>query len=204
MDRFETFLSWAKEYIATKERTKYYSFNSMDSSFQEASYLETLTDENVAYVREQKEKYGADFAKHLDEILDKIFEGDIPFLLADLEKIVDIDIDHIYHKYTFKIYEIDSDEKVYTHKQNVELSDEDYATLLAWMIYDEHLTMNMLRRHDSSLYNTIMREIDAYYYNGDGFEVDNPYVAVFDETQTDADAIMKQHDIRRTGGYLMA
>ena len=126
------------------------------------------------------------------------------FLLSDLEKIIDIDIDHIYYKYKFKIYEIDADKKVYTLSQDVELSDDYYAKLLAWIIVDDFLTMNILRHHDRNLYDTIMRGIDAYYFNGDYFEVDNPYVAVFDEAQTDADAIMRQHDIRRTGGYLMA
>lgn len=204
MDRFETFLSWAKEYIATKERTKYYSFNSMDAFYQKASYLDTLTDENVAYIREQKEKYGADFDKHIDDILDKIFkEEEMGFLLSDLEKIIDIDIDHIYYKYKFKIYEIDADKKVHTLSHDVELSDDDYAKLLAWIIVDDFLTMNTLRHHDRNLYDTIMRGIDAHYYDDDCFFCENPYVAVFDEAQTDAEAIMKQHDIHRSGGHLM-
>ena len=83
------------------------------------------------------------------------------------------------------------------------LTDEEYARLLAWHVFDNHLIINTLRYRDSNLYNRILREIDLYYWE-DGIAIteDAPYLVTMDEAKADAEKIVKNNGIEYTSGYL--
>ena len=83
------------------------------------------------------------------------------------------------------------------------LTDEEYARLLAWHVFDNHLIINTLRYRDSSLYSRILREVDLYYLE-DGIAIteDDPYLVTMDEAKADAEVIMKENGINHTTGYL--
>ena len=199
---FNQCLELAQQFLAKKERKNYYDFKAIDEEVSGyVYYSNALSDDEVAQLRALKEKYGEKFTEHLDEVYDD------PDIIHDLTcgcEIVDIDIDHVAHKYACKIHELKPDSTVSTYNQDVELSDDQYAELLAWHLFDEHLTINTLRHRDNNLYLAIMRGIDNYYYQIEGYYwVDNPYVATLDEAKADADAIIRLHDIQRDGGYLI-
>jgi hypothetical protein len=192
-------LQLATEFLTTKERKNYYETKAIDESFPEYSYmLVQLSDDMVSKIRTLKERYGQDFVNHLQEIIDD--EGVISDMFYGDP--VDIDLDKICHLYAFKIHELNPDDTVSVHSCDVELSDEEYARLLAWHLCDEHLTINTLRQHDGELYYTIMRAVDCYYFQSEQYlEVDNPYVPTLDEAKADVETIIRQYDIKRTGGY---
>jgi hypothetical protein len=199
---FETALQLANEFLATKERENYYDFEAIDEEVSwYVHFANTLTDEEVTRLRTAKEKYGEEFLEHLDEVYDDL---DVVDDYTGGCEIVDIDLDHVTHRYAFKIHELTPDGTVVTYDEDVELGDDEYAKLLAWHLLDEHLTINTLRHRDNDLYLAVMRGIDDHYYQKEGYYwVDNPYVATLDEAKADADAIVRQHDIIRDGGYLI-
>ena len=68
--------------------------------------------------------------------------------------------------------------------EGVKLKDEEYARLLAWHVFDNHLIINTLRYRDSNLYSRILREVDLYYLeDGITFTEDDPYLVTMDEAQ---------------------
>ena len=192
---FERALKLANEFLGTKERLNYYDFKAIDEErLNNVVYTNNLTNEEVTQLRALKEKYGEEYVKHLEEVF-----GD-PDIIHDLtlgREIVDIDLDRVLHKYSFKIHEIKPDNTVGTSNIDVELSDDNYARLLAWHLCDEHLTFNALWFCDQKLYTTIMNEFESLHL-GEFTDCDNPYVPTFDEAKADADAIItRQHDIHR-------
>lgn len=201
IETFEQALQLANEFLATKERKNYYESKGISEPYPEyAGMLVELSDDMVSQIRTLKERYGQDFVNHLQEVIDDedvisdMFYGDP----------VDIDLDYVYHQYAFKIHELKPDGTTNVYSCNIDLKDEEYARLLAWHLYDEHLTINILRQRDGNLYNTIMRGIDGHYYQPEGYLwVDNPYVATLDEAKADAETIIRQHDIKCGGGYLV-
>ena len=202
IEDFETALKLANEFLSTKERKNYYDFEAIDEEcWENVIYANALSDDEVAQLRTLKEKFGKKFVEHLDEVYDD------PDIIHDLTcgcEIVDIDLDHVAHRYACKIHELKPDGTISTYNQDVELSDDQYSKLLAWHLFDVHLTINTLRHRDNDLYLAVMRGIDNYYYQIEGYYwVDNPYVATLDEAKADADTIMHQHDIQRDGGYLI-
>lgn len=200
IENFEQALQLANEFLATKERKNYYETKGYCETYDDnAGMLVELSDDMVSQIRILKERYGQDFVNHLNEIIDDediisdMFYGDP----------VDIDLDYVYHQYSFKIHELKPDGSTAVFDCNIDLKDEEYARLLAWHLFDDHLTINTLRQRDGNLYNTIMRGIDGHYYQEEGYLwVDNPYVATLDEAKADSEAIIRQHDIQRGGGYL--
>lgn len=201
IENFETALKLANEFLATKERENYYSFEAIDENHPDYIYYSNpLSDEEIAQFRALKEKYGDKFVKHLDEVYDD------PDIIHDFTcgcDIVDIDLEHTTHQYTFKIHELRPDGTVYSHNYKIELSDEEYAKLIAWHLYDEHCTINTLRLRDAKLFDTIMRRADWYFYEDGWFYcADTPYLITFEEAKADAEVIIKQHNIKRTGGYI--
>lgn len=190
----------AKEFLATKERCNYYDFSTFDwEHHAEVIYCNPLTDEDVAALRALKEKYGNEFVKHLVEVFK---DPDLIHDMAGGEDIIDIDLVTIHHMYTFMIHELRPNGTLYDLSCLVKLKDEEYAELLAWHLYDDHFTINVLRREDSILYDTIMRQIDHRYYDEDGcYCIDYPYVPTLDEALTDTETILSQHNIKRSGGY---
>lgn len=195
IEEFEVALKLAKDFLATKERENYYGFTAWDEDHcQEDVYPNVLSDEDVANLRALKEKYGKEFVKHLDEVYD---DEDVIHDFTCGQEILDIDLDYITHRYQFKIHELKPDGTVFSCPCMVEFRDDDYAKLLACLIYDEDFTMNTLWFYDNSLFNAIMREI-YWHFSDEGCPmIKNPYVATPDEAKADADAIVKQHDIKR-------
>lgn len=200
IENFEQALQLANEFLTTKERKNYYETKGYCETYDNnAGMLVELSDEMASQIRSLKERYGQDFANHLKEIID---DEDV---ISDMfyGNPVDIDLDYVYHQYTFKIHELKPDGTVISFPCNIDLKDEEYARLLAWHLYDDHLTINILRQRDSSLYDTITRGIDGHYYQEEGYLwVDNPYVATLDEAKADSETIIRQHNIQRSSGYL--
>jgi len=201
IEHFEDGLKLAKAFLETKKRDNYFDFTALcEENLEECVYSNHLEDDEVELLRALKEKYGEEYIKHLDEVFD---DPDIIHDFTCGDEILDIDLDNIKHKYSFSIHELKTDGTISTHSHLVELSDDEYAKLLAWCIYDEHLTINVLRHRDSNLFDCIMREIDSYYLQKEGyFWVDNPYIPTLDEANEDTKQIIRQHNIQRDGFYL--
>lgn len=83
-------------------------------------------------------------------------------------------------------------------------SDDEYARLIAWHLYDEHLVINTLRYCDRKLYDSVLDGADLYHtdIDVDGLFVSNPYLITLDEARADADLIVRQRGIQRDGAYV--
>jgi hypothetical protein len=191
----------ATEFLATKERKNYYDFECIDEEFSEnVCYSNELSDKEVSKILQLKEKYPKDYGLHLDEIFD---DPDYVHDFSAGQEIVSIDTDHAQHKYAVTIHELKPDGQVRSIAHSITLRDDEYIRLLAWQLFDEHLTINTLRHRDSNLCGVIMRAIDYYFYQPEGYLwIDNPYTATLDEAKADVDAIVAQKGIKRGGGYL--
>ncbi len=200
IETFDQALQLATEFLATKERKNYYESKGIEEPYPEYAYtLAPLSEEQVSQLRALKEKYGSDFTDHLSEAIDD--EDTISDMFCG--EPVDIDLDTIHHVYLFKIHELKPDNTVLDIPCDVVLTDEQYARLLAWHLFDDHLTICTLRQHDNTLYNAVMHDIDGHYYQGEGYLwVDNPYVATLDEAVADAETIVRQNNIKRGEGYI--
>ena len=200
IENFEDCLKLAKVFLAKKERKNYYEFKVIQEPF--AEYVTTqneLSDEQVERLRELKEKYHESFVEHLSEALDE----DIIDCLDCGDELVDIDLDYVQHRYRFKVHHLYQDGTVHSYDRLVTLSDDEYARLLAWHVFDSHLIINTLRYRDSNLYNRILREIDLYYWeDGMAMMVDEPYLMTMDEAKADAELIVKKNSIKQPSGYL--
>jgi hypothetical protein len=188
----------ANEFLATKERKNYYETKSFCEPYDEyVGMLVKLSDDEVSQIRSLKERYGQDFINHLQEVFDDedvisdMFYGDP----------VDIDLDYVHHQYTFTLHEVNG-EKVSSRQVLVELSDKEYAKLLAWHLYDGHLVMNTLFYRDENLCRRIMRETMRYVCDDCAPIISNPFVFTMDEAQADAEMIRKAHNSVKEAGYL--
>ena len=199
----EDCLTLAKEFLATKERKNHYDFTAWDDNFgREVNCLNELTGEAVDNLRDLKGKYGEKFVEHLDEVFTD------PDVIHDFTggcEIMDIDLDTVYHKYRIGIHELKSDGTVSNHEYEAVFSDDEYAKLVAYHSFNEHLTMNQLRHYEPTLYERVMDQADMYYndFDNDVLCVDNPYLVTLDEAKSDFEAIVKQHGITRTTGHMV-
>lgn len=199
---FEICQTLAKEFLSTKERARFCDFTVFNDNIGcERDVLNQLSDEDVAALRALKGKYGEEFVKHLDEVYD-----DSEFIdeLSVGCELLDIDLDTVWRRYDVTIHELHPDRTLSSASTQVTLSDDDYINLLTWHLYDEHLTMNLLRHRDERLYRLIMDEAESYYIDldDDCLFVNNPYLVTLDEAKADSELIVAQHDIERTGAYL--
>ena len=200
IENFEDSLKLATEFLAKKERKNYYEFKVVQEPFADYVFpLNELSDEDVKRLRELKEKYQGAFVEHLSEALDEDTIDD----LDCGDELVDIDLDNVQHQYRFKVHHLKQDGTVCSYDRLVMLTDEEYARLLAWHVFDNHLIINTLRYRDSNLYNRILREVDLYYWE-DGIAImqDDPYLVTMDEAKADAEMIMKENGIKQSSGYL--
>ena len=202
INQFEDGLKLAQEFLTSKKRDNYHEFKVFyDDHGEECIFLNHLTDAQVTALRSLKEKYGEEFVKHLDEVYDN------PDTIHDLTggcEILDIDLENVSYKYAVTIHELESDGTLSSIPTRISLSDEEYARLIAWHLYDEHFTMNMLRHRDGQLYDIVMSKAENYYTDMDGYclFVSNPYLITLDEAKADAEIIVKQHEIERSGAYI--
>lgn len=198
---FENCLKLAAEFLTEKERKNYYLFTAYDD-FSDTDYgcFNVLSDSDVAQLRELKDKYGRAFFGHLGEVFDD------PDTIHDFTgggDILDIDLDTVYHRYGIVLHELHPDGAVFSTRTKVTLSDDQYARLIAWHLYDEHLTMNLLRHHDRELYDVVMLAADNYYSDTDCdcLMVSHPYLVTLDEAKADSEQIVVKHNIKRNGWY---
>lgn len=188
---FEDGLKLAQEFLATKTRENFYDFKAQDDDFAEVCYfVNKLSDAEVAGLRTLKAKYGEDFVQHLDEVFDD------PDIIHDFTcgcEILDIDLDTVHHSYGVTLHELHPDGTVKSIPTKVVLSDDNYARLLAWHLWDEHLNMNLLRHRDEKLYNLILSETELYYTEteNDCLMIRNPYLVTLDEAKEDSELIAR-------------
>lgn len=199
IQNFEDSLKLASEFLPKKERKNYFEFKVIEEPFAEyVCYLNELSNEEVERLRELKAKYQEAFVEHLSEALD---EDAIDGLNCG-DELVDIDLDYVQHQYRFRTHHVKPDGTVVSYDRLVSLSDDEYARLLAWHMFDDHLIINTLRYRDSNLYSHILRDIDLYYWDGMVIMEDDPYLVTMDEAKADAELIMKENGIERQTGYL--
>ena len=197
---FDNILELAKSYLAKKERKNYYETKSYEEPDPGYSYVLTeLSDEEVRQIRALKERYGEDFVNHLEEVFD---DEDVISDLFYGENYVDIDTETVYHKYRFRIHEIGKEDKLSSRPVLIQLLDEDYAKLLVWHIFDEHLVINTLFYRDEALCRKIMREaMLSFCLEDDFFMISDPFVVTMDEALSDAEQIRQENDIKKYGYY---
>lgn len=180
----------ALDYLQTKKRKNYYLV-SIFSNFNngELTYFEDIDDEDVAIINEMKEKYGKDFVKHLDET----FEPDYFISLDAEDELLDIITDKVFYMYDFEARGFDGD-KVVSRRILLNLSDEEYAKLVALHLWCDWLTINKLPDFDEKLSDTIHRQAMAALKDDDGsFDLAGiPFTLIMTEAVRDADAIRKQ------------
>jgi hypothetical protein len=86
----------------------------------------------------------------------------------------------------------------------IEFSDDDYTRLIAWHLYDKNLTINRLRYHDRTLYDTIINGADGMYCHTAGFfDATEPFLLTLDEAKADADMLVKRHSIEYNIGFML-
>ena len=199
IETFEDGLKLANEFLAKKERKNYYEFTIIQEPI--ADYMCTLNellDEEVERLRQLKAKYQELFVDHLNEALD---EDTIDSLDCG-DELVDINLDHVVHQYRFKVHHLKPDGTVTTYDRWVTLTDDEYARLLAWHVFDNHLIINTLRYRDSNLYSRILRGVDLYYWDDCiAMMEDDPYLVTMDEAKADAETILKENGIKPNDGY---
>ena len=199
IETFEDCLKLANEFLAKKERKNYYEFTIIQEPI--ADYMCTLNellDEDVERLRQLKAKYQESFVDHLKEALDEDTIDD----LNRGDELVNINLDDVQHQYHFNVHHLNPDGTVTTYDRLVELSDDEYARLLAWHMFDNHLIINTLRYRDSNLYSRILRGVDLYYWDDCiAMMVDKPYLVTMDEAKADAETILKENGIKPNDGY---
>ena len=198
---FDQCLRLANEFLATKQRSNFYQFTALNDNNTEYCCYNELSADDVDRLRDLKAKYGDDFVSHLDEIFS---DPDVIHDFTGGGEILAIDIDHVYYHYGLSLHELQADGTVHTVHTRVAFSDDDYARLIAWHLYDEHLVINTLRYRDRKLYDTVLDGADLYHTDTDGdcFFVTDPYLITLDEARADADLIVRQRGIQRNGAYV--
>ena len=193
------YVEMAKAYLEEKERKNYYEFRVFndDGPIEYFGYQNALTDEEVDKIKKLHARYGDEYVNHLVEVF-----GD-PDIVHDLGagcEIVSIDLDTVYHQYTFTLSRVMGD-AVSSRKIQIELSDDDYSKLLAWHLYDSHLVMNTLFYRDENLFKRIMRQAMFSFCDEWWPMVDDPFVVIMDEALADVDEIRKKHRLKKSSSY---
>jgi hypothetical protein len=199
-EELQKYQELAKSYLAKKDRVNYYETSSYsDFTDENVGMLVELSDEEVSKIRDLKARYDKDFVNHLGEVFD---DEDIISDMFYTEERLDIDLDFVYHQYRFTLSEVNG-YQVSSRQVLIQLSDEEYAKLLAWHLYDSHLVINTLFYRDENLARRIMREAMRYKCDDDAPLLSHPYVIVMDEALADADQIRQDKGIKKDEGYLM-
>jgi len=199
---FDECLAMAQDFLTTKQRTSFYQFTALDDNFdREYCCYNELSADDVARLRALKDHYGDAFVRHLDEVFS---DPDIIHDFTGGGEILAIDLDHVHYYYSVSLHELQPDGTVYTIHTSVAFSDDEYARLIAWHLYDEHLVINTLRYRDRKLYDSVLDGADLYHtdIDCDCLFVSNPYLITLDEARADADLIVRQRGIEHDGAYV--
>lgn len=208
----------AKEYLATKQRTKYYLLSCELELGAERYYLLPFSDEEVARVKplvvdEYRAYMGVDGSEGEDEPIASTFEEvceDIHLCeLAgndELDSLVferaqndfgeyvyvhSIDFEHPRYLYRTSYFEYGMEKPFIT---KVELTDEDYVYLVTQKLLNERFSFNRLLLYRPKLAQAINEQLDgcAHDYL---WESDGPFLIMLDEIDMDAEAINKREKI---------
>ena len=199
---FDECLILAQDFLTTKQRNSFYRFTALDDNFdREYCCYNELSADDVARLRVLKDKYGDAFVRHLDEVFS---DPDIIHDFTGGGEILAIDLDHVHYYYSVSLHELQPDGTVYTIHTSVAFSDDEYARLIAWHLYDEHIVINTLRYRDRKLYDSVLDGADLYHtdIDVDCLFVSNPYLITLDEARADADLIVRQRGIEHDGAYV--
>lgn len=198
-EEFEKYQEMAKTYLAKKERVNYYETLGYDEPYPDYVGIYTaISDDEVAKIRELKERYGEEFTDHLNEVID---DEDVIHDMFYGEP-ADIDLDTVYHQYRFTIREVKEDKVAMIREVLVELTDDEYSKLLAWHLFDSHLVMNTLFYRDENLCRRVMREVMRYVCDDETPLISHPFVFTMDEALDDADIIRKANGLTKENAYL--
>ena len=197
-EEFDKYLKWAMEYAATKDLKKSYCVEVIEEPIVEPVATDVVfTDKEVARINAIKAKYGDDYISHLNEFSDDGEFEPLEDIIGFNEEIVDIHTDYFEHPIKFGAH-VYVDGQIQDRCVSVNMKKEEYVELLAWHLFDEHLTMNILYHRDRSLYSRIIREGDRYLLHWD-FYCTYPYFFTMDEAIEDADRIREQHGLKKEG-----
>lgn len=182
-----------ENYVAKKQRENYYAFfcANADGEYGDVVYyLNPLTDEDVAALKGLEVKYGEEMVDHLDEYFKD--EDELSDLIGG-EGLLSIDFTPR-HKYRFSIVRVEGD-KVVRNSCSIELTDEQYVSLVSYIIELKNFNINALLYHDKELYELVVKALDCEY-NLDGvFLSKYPYTYSMDEVNEDAEQIMRENDM---------
>jgi len=215
--------SLAKEFLATKERQKYYQFEcESDEGLSGSDYL-PLTDDDIAEIKEiimdgykkyymeepsdGEERPLPSFEEVLKEIDLYDFEGDedldslifkhIQFTdFYDPNHVVSMDLEHphYYYQTTCIGYNKEKKEPRYPMKVKVQLTDEEYIYLLTQNLLEKGFTFNRLIMLRPELAQKINLQIDGCYFDYN-IKWEEPFLVVFDEINADAEKIREKENL---------
>lgn len=197
------------DYLTTKPRVnsylvtyRRYFYDNGDCDGYTPEYFKEFSDEQVAIIRElfaQADEIGEDFTFLLDEdttgkykFLEQEVDGYGQWYLAPES----IDLNTVYHRYTFKIaifYKgVDAPATVRDVRFN--FSDEEYSVLLDWKIRNLRSGFNFLRVSAPELYKMLCDRFDNCFTSGDHQPFYAPTYAVeMTEIEEDAKMIIEKY-----------
>lgn len=224
-EKIAKYESLAKEFLATKERQKYYQFECESEDDRFNTRFLPLIDDDIAEIKEiimdgykkyymEKPKNGEErplptFEEVLKEIDLYEFEGDedldslifkhIQFTdFYDPNHVVSMDLEHphYYYQVTCVGYDTKKEDTKIPHRVKIRLTDEEYIYLLTQRLLDENFTFNKLLSLRHELAQKINEQVSGYYFNMDDYIAnDFPYLIVFDEINADAEKIRQMEKI---------
>lgn len=215
--RFDACLSLAKEYLSTKQRQKCYLVQGSDKYSDGARSMSVtlpLSDEQVSAIKSQmiefaNKVYSDDPVKSWEEFKTEILDlvdpdywdvlneesgawYDAIFTPLDLQDVIPcfVDFDTVRYLYHFSayVYETEENDVGGPYKFVQELSDDDYAFLLALQLsVREGFTYNMLFEIDPEFAQLLNRNIDFNFFGLTRTGINTkPFLIIFDEVIEDA------------------
>lgn len=214
-----------KEFLASKERQKYYQFECESEDGRSGFEYLPLTDDDIAEIKEiimdgykkyywEEPKDGEErplpsFEEVLKEIDLYEFEGDedldslvfkhIQFTdFYDPNHVVSMDLKHphYYYQVTCVGYDPEREDTQKPRRILIRLTEEEYIYLVTQRLLDENFTFNKLLSLRPELAQNINESVSGYYYNMDDYIAnDFPYLIVFDEINADAEKIREKEKL---------
>ena len=218
-ERTAKYESLAKEFLASKERQKYYAFECESDDGRSSTHYLPLTDDDIVEIKEiimdgykkdymeasenGKEKPLPSFEEVLKEIdlfdfesdedLDSLIFRHVQFDdFYDPNHVVSMDLEHphYYYQTTCIGYDKEKKEPRYPKKVKVQLTDEEYIYLLTRNLLENTLTFNRLIMLRPELAQKINQHIDGCYFDYN-LKWEEPFLVVFDEINADAEKILE-------------
>ncbi len=218
-ERTAKYESLAKEFLASKERQKYYAFECESDECCLSTHYLPLTDDDIVEIKEiimdGYKKYYMEASENgnekplpsFEEVLKEIdlfdFESDEDLDLLifrrvqsdefyDPNHVVSMDLKHPHYYYQTTCFGYDKEKKEPRHpkKVKVQLTDEEYIYLLTQNLLEKSLTFNRLIMLRPELAQKINQQIDGCYYHYH-IKWNEPFLVVLDEINADAEKILE-------------